>query len=73
MMEPTIAGIVRAIMMGPLIRTRVAMIPLPRIAKNCTAPNGRLKRMVVNESNPNALIIKGPKVVIPPLGMLLLG
>lgn len=69
--EPMIAGIVRPIMIGPLILTLVAMTPLMRMAQNWTAPKGVLNKMVVNWSKPNALMMRGPKVVIPPLGILL--
>jgi hypothetical protein len=37
----------------------------------CTAPNGILRRIVSKGLNPNELTIRGPKVVIPPLGILL--
>lgn len=37
-----------------------------------TAPNGMLKRIVLNWSKPKASMIKGPNVEIPPLGRLVL-
>jgi hypothetical protein len=45
----------------------------PSVEIICTAPKGMLKRIVVKESNPNDWMIRGPKVEIPPLGMLNLG
>jgi hypothetical protein len=41
------------------------------VAIICTAPKGIFRRMVLKALNPNPFTIKGPKVVIPPLGMLL--
>jgi hypothetical protein len=35
-----------------------------------TAPKGILNKIVVNESNPKDCTINGPKVEIPPLGIL---
>jgi hypothetical protein len=43
------------------------------VATICTAPKGMLKSMVSNLPKPKDLMMSGPKVDIPPLGMLELG
>jgi hypothetical protein len=70
MTQPTIAGIHKPIMTGPFFLILVAIIPLPRIATNWTAPKGVLNKIVVNLSYPKAEMMRGPKVVIPPLIIL---
>jgi hypothetical protein len=40
------------------------------VAIICTAPKGMLKRIVVKLSKPKDWMIRGPKVEMPPLGML---
>lgn len=42
----------------------------PRVEIIWTAPKGMLKRIVVKGSNPKDSIMRGPKVEMPPLGML---
>lgn len=47
---PTIGGMQRPAMSGDFIFQCVAAQALPRVATNCTAPKGMLKRMVWKES-----------------------
>jgi len=55
---------------GPFRLVRVANAAPPIVAMICTAPNGILRRIVLKALKPNELTIKGPKVVMPPLGIL---
>ena len=48
----------------------VANAAPPIVAMICTAPNGILRRIVLKALKPKELTIKGPKVVMPPLGIL---
>jgi hypothetical protein len=64
------AGIHKPIITGPFFLILVAIIPLPRMAMNWTAPKGVLNNIVVNLSNPKAEMMSGPKVVMPPLMIL---
>jgi len=48
----------------------VAKAAAPRVAMIWTAPKGMLRRIVLNAENPKELTIRGPKVLIPPLGIL---
>lgn len=43
----------------------------PRVEIIWTAPKGMLKRIVVKESKPKDWMMRGPKVEMPPLGILL--
>lgn len=68
---PRIHGRDKMEMTIPLLLICVASQPPPRIAIILTTPNGILNRMVLNLSKPNDWTIEGPKVPIPPDGMLL--
>jgi hypothetical protein len=57
-------------MTRPLDLMRVASQPPQRMAMMFTTPKGMLKRMVRNWSKPKDWTIRGPKVPIPPDGML---
>ena len=70
MEAPMIHGKAKMAITIPLLFIRVASHPPPRMAMTFTAPNGMLKRIVVNLSKPNDCTIKGPKVPIPPEGIL---
>jgi hypothetical protein len=48
----------------------VASAAPPIVAMICTAPKGMLSRIVLKLSKPKEFTIRGPKVVIPPLGIL---
>lgn len=67
---PTMGGMQRRTRTGPFFFMRVAIHAPPMVAMIWTAPNGIFSRMVLYLSNPKELMIKGPKVVTPPLGML---
>lgn len=58
---------------GPFIFQTVASQAPPIVATSWTAPKGMLKSMVSYSLRPKDLIIKGPKVVMPPLGTLKFG
>ena len=68
---PAIGGIHSIASAGPFFFVQVANAAAPIVAMICTAPNGILRRIVLKGLNPNELTIRGPKVVIPPLGILL--
>ena len=70
MTQPIIGGIQRSANAGPFLFVKVAKAAPPMVATICTAPNGMFRRIVSKASNPNPCIIKGPNVVIPPLGIL---
>jgi len=55
---------------GPFFFVQVANAAPPKVATIWTAPKGILRRMVRKLSNPNPFTIRGPKVVMPPLGIL---
>lgn len=55
---------------APLLLIRVASQPPQRMAIMLTTPKGMLKRIVWNLSKPKDCTIRGPKVPIPPDGML---
>ena len=67
---PAIGGIHSIASAGPFFFVQVANAAPPIVAMICTAPNGMLRRIVSKLSNPKELTIRGPKVVIPPLGIL---
>ena len=70
-MIPIMGGIQRRIRTGDFFFSFVASHAPPSVATICTVPKGMLKRIVVNELKPNDFTINGPKVDIPPLGILL--
>jgi hypothetical protein len=70
MTQPTIGGKQRSANVNPFFFDQVAKIAPPMVAIICTAPNGIFRRIVLKLSNPNPSIINGPKVEIPPLGIL---
>ena len=70
-MQPIIGGIHRSASAGPFFLVQVAKAAPPKVAIICTAPKGIFRRMVLKASNPNPCTINGPKVVMPPLGILL--
>jgi hypothetical protein len=72
MMVPAIGGIHSSARAGPFFFVQVANAAAPIVAMICTAPNGMLRRMVSKLLNPKEFTIRGPKVVMPPLGILLL-
>lgn len=55
---------------GAFIFQAVANQAPPIVAMSWTAPNGTLRRIVFRELNPNDSTIRGPNVVMPPLGIL---
>lgn len=63
-------GMQRRIKGGPFFFVQVAIAAPPKVAKIWTAPNGMFRRIVLKLSKPKELTIRGPKVVIPPLGIL---
>ena len=67
---PMIGGMQRIARAGPLRFVQVAKAAPPMVATICTAPNGMLRRIVLNGLKPNEFTIKGPNVVMPPLGIL---
>jgi hypothetical protein len=69
MMMPMIGGMHSKMRTGDFFFSLVASQAPPTVATICTAPNGMLKRIVVKESKPNDLMMSGPKVEMPPLGM----
>lgn len=70
MAHPIIGGMQRSAKAGPFFFVQVANAAPPKVAIICTAPKGMLSRMVSKLSKPKPLMIKGPNVEIPPLGML---
>jgi hypothetical protein len=70
MTMPMIGGIQSRARAGPLRFVQVAKAAPPMVATIWTAPKGMLRRIVLKGLKPNELTIKGPKVVIPPLGIL---
>jgi hypothetical protein len=54
----------------PFLLVYVAKAAPPRVAIICTTPNGMLRGIVLNASYPKDLTMRGPKIVIPPLGIL---
>src|SRR3569833_703512 len=58
-------------MTGPFFLMYVARNAPPIVATVCTKPNGMLNRMVVKGSSTKDCTIKGPKVEMPPEGMLM--
>lgn len=58
-------------MTGPFRLSLVANQADPRMATSCIRPKGILNNMVWNLSKPKSLIIREPKTLIPPLGILL--
>lgn len=69
-MQPAIGGRHSSARTGPFIFQAVANQAPPIVAMSWTAPNGTLRRMVFRSLNPKDLTIKGPNVVMPPLGIL---
>jgi hypothetical protein len=70
MITPAIVGTQRSASVKPLRFVQVANKAPPKIEMIWTAPKGIFRRMVWKELKPKELMIKGPKVVMPPLGML---
>ena len=70
MTQPIIGGMQRSASAGPFFLVQVAKAAPPIVATICTAPNGMLRRIVWKLLNPNPFTIKGPKVVMPPEGIL---
>jgi len=70
MMTPAIVGTQRSASVKFLRFVHVANQAPPKIEMIWTAPKGMFRRIVWKESKPKELMIKGPKVVMPPLGML---
>ena len=70
MTQPMIGGMQRSAKAGPFFFVQVANAAPPIVAMICTAPKGMLRRIVWKLSKPKPLTINGPKVVIPPLGIL---
>lgn len=70
MMHPAIGGRQSSASTGAFIFQKVASQAPPIVAMSWTAPNGIFKRMVLRSSNPKALTMRGPNVVMPPLGIL---
>lgn len=63
-------GTQRPAMTGPFLWIFVAIQEPPTVETSWTAPKGMLKRMVWKESKPKDLTMRGPKVEMPPEGML---
>lgn len=55
---------------GPFFLVKVANAAPPKVAQIWTKPKGMLSRIVLNLLKPNEFTIKGPKVVMPPEGIL---
>lgn len=70
MIHPAIGGMQSNASAGPLRFVQVANAAPPIVAAIWTAPKGMLRRMVLNLLKPKELTISGPKVVMPPLGIL---
>lgn len=70
MTHPAIGGMQSSARAGPLRFVQVANAAPPIVATIWTAPKGMLRRMVLNLLKPKELTISGPKVVMPPLGIL---
>jgi hypothetical protein len=68
---PAMGGMQSKARAGPLRFVHVAKAAPPMVATICTAPKGMLRRMVLNGLKPKELTISGPKVVMPPLGILI--
>lgn len=71
MTMPTIGGIQRSSKAGPFLFVHVAIAAPPNVAMIWTAPKGMLRRMVSKLPKPKELTMRGPKVVTPPLGILM--
>ena len=66
---PIIGGTQSPAKIGDFRFQCVAAKAHPSVAVSCTAPNGILKRIVVNGSKPKLSTIRGPNVEIPPDGI----
>ena len=68
--HPAMGGRQRRRSAGPFFLVHVANAAPPKVAQICTNPKGIFSRIVLNLLKPNEFTIKGPKVVMPPEGML---
>lgn len=68
--HPAMGGMQSRASAGPLRLVQVANAAPPIVATIWTAPKGMLRRIVLNALKPKEFTINGPKVVMPPLGIL---